>query len=241
MHIQVVQHVPFEGPGYIGEWAAERGHTLDVTYAITERYPLPEAFDLLVVMGGPMDADDEIASPWLLIEKHFVAETISAGRLVLGVCLGAQIVAEVIGGRVRRGREPEIGWFPVRLADASHDEPLFAGWPHEVVVGHWHGDTFLLPLAMEPVLSSDVTPNQAFVFDGHVVGLQFHLEWDEAALRTMIDACPGDFATGGAHVMTPERFAARIPDHVPACRELLFGLLDRLATRGPRLPEEAAR
>ena len=236
MRIHVVQHVPFEGPALIGEWAALRGHTLAISQAVTEQYPSAEEVDLLVVMGGSMDADDEIASPWLVPEKRFIAETIAAGRLVLGVCLGAQIIAEVLGGCVRRGRE--LGWYPVRFAECETPSALFAGWPEEIVVGHWHGDTFGLPLAMEPVLSSDVTANQAFVFDERVVGLQFHLEWDAATLLSLLAECPEDLARGGAHVATAEQIAAQIPQCVPACRELLFELLDRLSLTGT-LAEEA--
>lgn len=232
MRIHVIKHVPFEGPGLIGEWAEERGHSLETSLAITEEYPAVEDVDLLVVMGGPMDADDEVASPWLTPEKRFIAETIAADRLVLGVCLGAQIIAEILGGCVKRGRELELGWFPVTLTDAVHTTPLFAGWPDSAVVGHWHGDTFDLPPGMEPVLSSAVTDNQAFVFDERVVGLQFHLEWDVETLRGLLRECPEDPATSGAHVMTAEEVAARIATHVRACRELLFGLLDRLARAG---------
>lgn len=233
MHIQVVQHVPFEGPGLIGEWAAECGHSLDISQAITEEYPPVEDIDLLVVMGGPMDADDETASPWLVPEKHFIAAAISSGRLVLGICLGAQIVAEVIGGRVVRADEREIGWYPVAPTAASLEAPLFSRWPDEIVVGHWHGDTFNLPLGLEPALSSEVTRNQAFVFDERVVGLQFHLEWDDETLRELFEAAAEDLADGGAHVMTADEFEAGIPRHVPECRELLFELLDSMEQTGP--------
>lgn len=240
MRIHVIQHVPFEGPGLIGEWAAERGHSLDVTLAITERYPRPDDVDLLVVMGGPMAADDEVASPWLAAEKRFIAETISIGQLVLGVCLGAQIIAEVIGGRVRRASHKEIGWFPVHLTEAGESEPLLSGWPEHAVVGHWHGDTFDLPLGPAPVLSSEATPNQAYVFDDRVVGLQFHLEWDEATLAALLAECSSDLGDGGAYVMSAQEFADEIPDRIPPCRDLLFALLDEMAALGPRRHEAVA-
>lgn len=241
MRIHVIQHVPFEGPGLIGEWAAEQGHDLEVSLASDERYPVPEEVDLLVIMGGPMDADDEIASPWLVIEKHFIAETIAIGKLVLGVCLGAQILAEVLGGRVKRASEHEIGWYPVELTDAGATEPLFARWPENAVVGHWHGDTFDLPLGLSPALSSELTPNQAFIFDDRVVALQFHLEWDEATLHALVSECGEDLDSGEAWVMSEQEFIDEIPDRVPPCRELLFGLLDDMADLGPRESEEAGR
>ena len=241
MRIQVIQHVPYEGPGLIGEWADECGHSLAISNAITEEYPAVEDVDLLVIMGGPMDADDEDASPWLVPEKRFVAQAIAAGRLVLGVCLGAQIVAEVLGGRVLRADEEEIGWYPVAISEAGASEPLFARWPDEVVVGHWHGDTFQLPLGMEPVLFSEATRNQAFVFEGRVVGLQFHLEWDPASLAALIENCPDDLEQGGPHVMNAEEFAAGALGHVPECQELLFELLDSMEQAGPLEPEGARR
>jgi GMP synthase-like glutamine amidotransferase len=241
MRIHVIQHVPFEGPALIGEWADECDHSVEVTHAITEEYPSVGEIDFLVVMGGPMDADDEDSSPWLVPEKHFIADAIAAGKLVLGVCLGAQIIAEVLGGRVLRADEREIGWYPVALSSEGGSEPLFARWPDEVVVGHWHGDTFQLPLGMEPVLFSEATRNQAFVFDGRVVGLQFHLEWDAETIEALLEACPDDLEDGGEHVMTAEEFAAGAAAHVPDCRELLFELLDAMEQAGPLGSGDGAR
>jgi GMP synthase-like glutamine amidotransferase len=234
MRVHVVQHVPFEGPGLIAEWAAEQDHDLDITSAIAEDFPPPEDVDLLVIMGGPMDADDEITSPWLTPEKRFIAQTIAAGKLVLGICLGAQIIAEVIGGRVMRASEPEIGWYSVRLTEDGASEPLFDRWPDEVIVGHWHSDTFDLPLGLAPALSSELTPNQAFVFDSRVVGLQFHLEWDEETLDALIRESSDDLGDGGSAVMSEDEFATQMPERLPVCRELLFGLLDDMADIGPR-------
>ncbi len=241
MRIQVIQHVPFEGPGLIAEWADECDHSLEVTHAITEEYPPVDEFDFLVVMGGPMDADDEDASPWLVAEKRFIAETVAAGRLVLGVCLGAQILAEVLGGRIMRADEREIGWYPVALSEAGAQEPLFARWPDQVVVGHWHGDTFQLPLGMEPALFSEATRNQAFVFDDRVVGLQFHLEWDAGAVVALLEACAEELEDGGAHVVDAEEFAADAIVNIPHCRELLFELLDSMEQMGSRGSQDGHR
>jgi GMP synthase-like glutamine amidotransferase len=241
MRIHVVQHVPFEGPGMIGEWAEEQGHDLSIGLALTEEYPEPHDIDFLVVMGGPMDADDEDTSPWLVAEKHFIASAIASGRLVLGVCLGSQIIAEVIGGRVKRAPEREIGWYSVRLTEDGANEPLFDRWPDEAIVGHWHGDTFDLPLGLEPAISSEVTPNQAFVYDHRVVGLQFHLEWDEETLAALFEHCSEDLDDGGPTTMSEEEFAEQMDERIPACRELLFGLLDDMADVGPRADEASER
>ena len=233
MRIHVIQHVPFEGPGLIGRWAEESGYELTTTMASAEDYPDSDDVDFLVVMGGPMAADDAHASPWLHAEKHFVAEAIASGKIVLGVCLGAQIIAEVLGGAIHRNEEREIGWYPVSKTELGKGEPLFADWPEYVVVGHWHADTFDLPLGLAPSLSSEVTPNQAFVFDERVVGLQFHLEWDEALIETMLEFGAEDLSDRTGFVMSDTEFSDEMPDHIPECRELLYTLLDGLDAIGP--------
>lgn len=228
MHVHAIQHVRFEGPALIAQWADERGHQLTKGLAPTEGFPECGEVDLLVVLGGPMDADDEDASPWLLVEKHYIAECIAAGGSVLGICLGAQIIAEVLGGRVRRNPDREIGWFPIERTQAGAASPLFADWPERMVVGQWHGDTFDLPAGLKATFSSEGCENQAFVFDGRVVGLQFHVEWTEAGLAALIDACGSETATPGRWVMSAAEIEGMAPVHIASGRDLLFGLLDRL-------------
>lgn len=229
MRVHIVRHVPFEGPALVAEWAAERGHQLTESLALTEEYPEVGEIDFLVLMGGPMDADDEDASPWLVAEKRYLTDVMSAGRLVLGVCLGAQIIAEVSGGRVRRMDEREIGWYAVfRTAEADSD-PVFDSFPESLVVGHWHGDTFDLPDTAWPALSSEACENQAFsVMGGRVVGLQFHLEWDLGQLTTLIEHCEGDLAERGPWVQSPGTIAAGATEYLVPLRAVLFSMLDTM-------------
>jgi len=240
MQVQVVQHVTFEQPGLIAEWAAERGHSLSITRAWTDEFPSPSRASMLVVLGGPMGAADDDVLPWLRAEKRFIAETITAGAPVLGVCLGAQILATVIGGSIHRNPETEIGWYPVTRTPKADASPLFAEWPAEAIVGHWHGDTFDLPAGMSPLLSSAYCRNQAFVFDERVVGLQFHLEWTTPLLAGMIEACAEEFDQTGEAIMTPAELLGGIETGEGRRRELLFSLLDRLAASRAPHEEEAS-
>lgn len=228
VRIHVIQHVAFEGPAAIAQWAELRGHELTSALALTEEFPATDDVGLLVVMGGPMAADDDAGNPWFAAEKHFIADAIAGGGSVLGVCLGAQLVAEVIGGRVRRNEHREIGWYPVEpTADAAYS-PLFADWRGPVVVGQWHGDTFDLPEGMEPLLSSEACRNQAFVFDGRVVGVQFHLEWTMEALEALVATCSDDLGDRGLYVTSAEQFMDEALERIAECRPRLFALLDAL-------------
>jgi len=240
MRMHVIQHVPFEGPAAIAEWAHERGHEMTSSLALAEEYPHVSAVDFLVVMGGPMDADDDVTSPWLPAERRFIAECITAGRLVLGVCLGAQIIAQVLGGTIRRCANREIGWYAVERTQAGAESPLFWAWDDSVVVGQWHGDTFDLPLSMLPTWKSEACDNEAFVFDGRVVGLQFHLEWTAEALDALMTACADDLDGGGLYEMTRVQIEDEAPQRLAACRDLLFALLDAMASLGPGLAGEGA-
>lgn len=230
MRVHVIRHAPFEGPEEIADWARIRGHELTESFAITEEYPSPDLVEFLVVLGGPMDADDHEVSPWLVGEKRYIADVIQAARPVLGICLGSQILAEIVGGRIRRATEREIGFYPLRRNPAADGARVFAGMPDGLVAGHWHGDTFDLPPGVEPAFSSEATPNQAFaLYGGRVVGLQCHLEWTAYAVEMMLTECAQDLAVPGDFVMSAQGFLAASAEHIPACREALFGMLDEMA------------
>jgi GMP synthase-like glutamine amidotransferase len=232
MRILCVRHVAFEGPAAIAEWAAARGHTLADVAAADASFPPLAGFDMLVVLGGPMGVHDVAGHPWLLPEREFLASALDGGKLVLGVCLGAQLLADAIGGSVHPGPEAEIGWFPVRATDAGRASALFGGWPEEFVAGHWHGDTFDLPPGVPSAASSEVTPNQAFeACDGRAVGLQFHLEWTREALAALIGDCSDELTGGGAWVQGADELLSD-DARFARSRELLFGLLDRMEALG---------
>ena len=230
MRIHVVKHVPFEGPARIAEWAAERGHAMTESLALLEEHPEPADFDMLVVMGGPMAADNHSAHPWLEAEKVLVAKAVAAGRTVLGVCLGAQVLAAALGAKVRRNPEKEIGWYPVTRTPAGAADPVFSAFPAELVVGQWHGDTFDLPRGAVLTASSSACANQAFTLHGgRVVGLQFHLEWDDQTIGALLATCGDELAEQGAHVATASEIADGAAEYLPTNKRVLWTLLDAMA------------
>jgi len=228
MRVHCVTHVPFEGPGTIAEWASTRGHELVRIEAPRGVFPDPSEVGMLIVLGGPMSAGDVLRYPWMEAERSFLDRCVEAGVHALGICLGSQLLADVIGGSVRPGAQPEIGWYPVVLKPQALHSPYFSGWPTTFVAGHWHGDTFDLPDGVESAASSELTANQAFAArDGRVVGLQFHLEWTPDALRALTIADPEDLATPGRWVMGAEALLSD-PERFDVNRALLFGMLDRM-------------
>lgn len=224
MRIAVIQHVPFEGPAAIADWTLARGHNLSVRHLYRgDRLPELSEFDMLVVMGGPMSANDEAALAWLAPEIARVREAIAAEKLVFGVCLGAQIIAKTLGAKVYKGAQKEIGWFPVH-AEGSH--PLLEGLPHVFVAFHWHGETFDLPEKAERLASTAVTPNQAFAVGGNVLGLQFHMEATKESAEALV-AQASDEIGDGLYEQKPDAILAGVT-HAGALRPHLDRLLDNL-------------
>ena len=155
MNIHILQHVPFEGPGSIEPWAMANGHTISTTrFYAQEQFPPLDHFDMLIIMGGPMSIHDEHLYSWLKGEKWFVKQVVEASKPVLGICLGAQLLAEVLGGAVVPGKQKEIGWFPVELNARFATHPLGQQLAQQMTVFHWHGETFTLPPEAQTIASS---------------------------------------------------------------------------------------
>ncbi|MDO8946677.1 MAG: type 1 glutamine amidotransferase [Desulfocapsaceae bacterium] len=189
MRIHWLQHVAFEGLGSIGEWVRKKEYSLTCTRLFAgDLLPELNAFDMLIVMGGPMGVHDQGKYPWLQEEKAFLELVIAAGKSVLGVCLGAQLLAGVLGARVFPNKEKEIGWFQIVRVGVV-PERLASVLPEQQTVFHWHGDTFALPEKAIRLYSSTACVNQAFVYEERVIGLQFHLETTPDSVLTMIEKC----------------------------------------------------
>jgi len=228
MRIHCLQHVPFEDAANIALWAQRRGFSL--THGLMGEAPLPahRDYDFLAIMGGPMNIYEHDRFPWLVEEKAFIRQAIDAGKIILGVCLGAQLISDVLGGPVTRNPHREIGWFPVRRTEAARRSPL-AAWPDEVLAFHWHGDTFAIAPGARLLASSDACRHQAFLWGDRVVGLQFHIEYSRDSIERMIAHCsdelqPGPFVQSADALIPSDTMLARTTS-------LLENLLDALTQR----------
>ena len=230
MRIHHLQHVSFEGLGTMEPLSRLKGHRLSSTH-FHHGDPLPamEEFDWLIVMGGPMGVHDEIQFPWLKAEKKFIRKSIEAGKIVLGICLGAQLIADALGAQVFKNEYREIGWFPiVRKIDANDSD--FAGvFPETLEVFHWHGDTFEMPKSAKLLASSEACRNQGFIWDSRVVGLQFHLETTAETAAALIQNCRAEL-DGSKYVQSE---AEMLSDETKFLRinTIMHALLERLERR----------
>lgn len=228
MCIHYLQHVPFEDLGTIAQWARGRGAEISRTRLfVGETLPAVECFDWLVIMGGPMNIYEDARYPWLMAEKRFIGEAITAGKLVLGICLGAQLIADVLGGAVTRNAQREIGWFPVTLTAEAQQSAVFSALPPRFTAFHWHGDTFSLPPGALHTAASDACPHQAFAYHERIIGLQCHLESTCAGIEKLVTHC-GDELTTGAYIQSAESMLAQ-DSYLEESNRVMTMLLDRLA------------
>ncbi|OGI04280.1 MAG: amidotransferase [Candidatus Melainabacteria bacterium GWF2_37_15] len=223
MKIHYIQHVPFEDLGNIKNWAEAGEHTLTVTKVYENSdFPAPDSIDFLIILGGPMSIYQENDYPWLKAEKQFIKNVIKAGKLVLGICLGAQLLADSLGARVYKNLQKEIGWYPLKKTTKSQ---LFKDFPDEFMAFHWHGDTFELPLNSTLIASSEACTNQGFIYNDRVVALQFHLESSHASVEKLVQNCSNEIIPG-TYIQNPQDMISYAK--FPEIEANLYSLLDNM-------------
>ena len=233
MHIHYLQHVAFEDAANIAVWAQTHGHRLTCTRLdLDQSLPEPEGLDWLVIMGGPMNIDEHETYPWLVREKDFMRRVIDRGVPVLGVCLGGQLIASVLGGRVTQNRQKEIGWFPITLTSEAAQSPIFSRFPlsrfpRGLPAFHWHGDTFSIPPGAVRLASSEGCDNQAFQYGRRVLALQFHWDYSLHSVETMVRHC-GTELLAAPGIQPPAEMLAQ-SERFDEIQELLYALLDEMA------------
>lgn len=228
MRAHYLQHVPFEGLGSIEPWLQNAGYEISSTQFFNSGIlPEIEDIDLLIVMGGTMSANDETEYPWLVKEKEFIRSTIEAEKPVLGICLGAQLIAHAMGGEVYPNTVKEIGWFPIE-AVKSGSNSVFQ-FPKELEVFHWHGETFQLPKGAVQTAKSKACDNQAFQIGSHVIGLQFHLETTPASAQAIVKNCKAELVEG-RYIQSEAAILSAPRERYSSINSVMARILDYLQT-----------
>lgn len=229
LNINCFMHVPFEGPGLITDWIEKKGFQLNYTrFYENDSLPDPDTVDLLIIMGGPMNVLDFHIHPWMKDEVEWVSNFLGSGKAILGICLGAQIIATALGSDVYPGKEKEIGWHSIRFLPGLGEFKICKNLPSARKVFHWHGDTFDIPKGAIRIAESNLFPNQGFIYEKRVIALQFHLEVGPKNVEDLVENCrdellPGPYIQNESELRDEKRFTDEN-------RVLLFNILDYLAS-----------
>lgn len=229
MRIQLIEHDPIDfSRTNISFWAADKGYRVNQTYVCSgEALPSVDTFDWLMIMGGSPHAWDEASNPWLKKEKAFLGDALAADKIVLGICLGAQLLAEALGGRIFPNRHKEIGWHEVALNREGQQSFLFKKIPSSFVTFHWHSDHFSLPQTCTRLAASSATENQAFVCNSRpLVGIQFHPEYTPEMVGYFAREHSQDWIED-SYVSTKDEVLART-ENIPDTYWLMESLLNNI-------------
>lgn len=227
MRIHIIQHVPFEGPAKIGELLNTAGVPISFSYLFENTiFPSIKDIDRLVILGGPMGVHDVSEYPWLKLEFQFIQEVLREGRIkVLGICLGAQMIAHALGAEVSKNPEKEIGFFPTYRAPVvpRRWEKIF---PPTFDPFHWHGDTFSIPKGAHTLAYSAACENQAFIWKNRALALQFHLESTANSIDDMISHEGVELSEKGMYIQNEPRIRENRIKYLPTSERILQGIFD---------------
>jgi len=226
MNILALKHFDFDDTMALEEWASRNGHLLqiaDPSAGLAETWL--EATDLLVILGGPMSAYDDAKLDWLVEEKRFVTRAIEQDVRILGICLGAQLLAELLGGSVHRHEVKEIGWHRINRTTDRH--PWFDALPEEFHSFQWHGDTYVLPEGARRLAESDACGQQAFAWGDRILALQFHLETTPACIEQMLTRWTSELVPA-PYIQDATRIRSEMSRSAASFR-MLHSILDRIA------------
>ena len=238
MRIHIIQHMPYESTGFLSNWANQPNNFVTFSHPYqTEWYPSPECFDLCIVLGGSMSAKDTKKLPWLGRELDFLEKAVIKRKKMLGICLGAQLISRVLGGSVYQSLYREIGWHPVRLTPAARNLPLFDQFPDSWMAFHWHKDTFAIPPMGYRIVETDGCPNQGFLYEDHVMALQFNMEADRETIAALLQNCRDDLILG-TYVQSEKEILDGLQMHIRSMHRLLEAWLNTWVYSAAQISEQ---
>lgn len=188
--ILIIKHIGIEGPGTLGDFFKLKGESFCIVeLGLGEVLPAdPKAFKAVIVLGGPMNVDEEDIYQFLKPENDFIQQVLKARVPYLGICLGAQLLAKAAGAKVVKSPVKEVGWYHIALTDEGKTDPLFRGFRAQDPVYHWHGDMFQIPAGGRLLATASGCPHQALRVGDNAYGLQFHVEITERSIKEWCDA-----------------------------------------------------
>ena len=246
IRIHALFHTNYEDLSFIKQWATNYNHMLTITRSYNnDLLPEHDSFDWLIVMGGPMSVHDEEEYPWLIAEKHLIRQAIDTGKTVIGICLGAQLIAHCLGANVQPANVKEIGWLPIRLTTEGQSHPLLQDLPkQDFTVFHFHGDGFGCPQGATATATSEAWANQGFIYQTPqhkalgtwVMGWQCHFEVTKESLAKMVangnDAIQSGLINYPKTVQSAAEIIARSDQYIADNNAKLAAILNRMANSG---------
>jgi GMP synthase-like glutamine amidotransferase len=221
-----IQHADYVAAGSLIPWASERGLELKAIKLFEEDYELPtvDKIDGLVILGGPMNIYEEAKYPFLKDCKKLIKEAIDVGVKNLGICLGGQLISDVLGAKVEKNSTKEIGWHNVSLKPES----VFHDFKDPTPFFHWHGDVFDLPPNVNLLAQTTITPHQAYTYQSHVLALQFHPEVTSEIIHSYLNKDREEEELGtGPFAQTAEEIIERTKKEASPNQERFWKILDR--------------
>jgi len=226
MQINALIHAPFEGLGAIHTWLKKKNYFLSETHTYRgDKLPPIADFDWLIIMGGPQNLKELGKYSYLQDEVKLISQALKQGKLVLGICLGAQLIAESLGAKTEASPEKEIGVFPLRLTEKGHADPILRHFPGEFLSTHWHNDMPGIPAGAEVLATSNACPRQIIRFTPYAYGLQCHLEFTAEDMHAMVSH--GHDLQSGRYTQTKEEL---LNHNYSTINQLLFLFLDHFSS-----------
>jgi GMP synthase-like glutamine amidotransferase len=187
LRVQIIQHSAADASAAVLPILDLLGHQVSITRLDRgDEIPGDVDHDVLMMFGGGISLTSKEPPPWVEPEKCLIRRYVDRDRRVLGICLGAQLIAAALGASVRRNREPEVGWHQVSKVDGAAETGVASSLPKSMTAFHWHQDTFEIPPGARRLFQSPATRNQAFAIGDHIFGFQFHFEANERTVRTFV-------------------------------------------------------